>query len=136
MRLIGVTFIVAVALACSPAAAGCYGYKFIIGIQFPPGTDVKTEPDKAVEAKYDLRGETFDVAEKPAKREGTIQNFCDSATVVLYESKRGDGSTPSASPNPAAKPEESKKPEGGAAATSLGDDDGVCWLKVSVSDVT
>jgi hypothetical protein len=136
MRLIGLTCFAAMALACSPATAGCYGYKFIIGIQFPPGTDLQKERDKAVEAKYDLRGETFDIAEKPNKRAGTIQNFCDTGTVVVREKRRGDGSAPSASNSPAGKPDESKKPEGGAGpAGSTADDEGICWLEISVGDV-
>jgi hypothetical protein len=106
MRLIGLTCIIAMALACSPAAAGCYGYKLIIGKQVPYGSDAKD----AVEAKYDLQGETFEVAEAK-KREGTLQSFCDAGTVVLYESAHAPG-------------------------VSSPENDGVCWLKVSVRDVT
>ena len=128
MRLIGLTCFAVVTLACSPATAGCYGYKFVIGTQFVPGSD----PASGVEAKYDLRGETYEVA-GANKRAGAIQNYCDTATVVIYESKRPDGSTPSGGP----------KPQGAAPTkpdtlqvVAPTEDDGICWLKVSVSDVS
>jgi hypothetical protein len=129
MRLIALTCFAAVALGCSPAAAGCYGYKFVIGRQFIPGSD----PEKGFEARYDLRGETFEVIEGAKRRAGTIENYCDTATVVIYESKRPDGSTPS----------EGQKPQGNIPTkpdtltlASPTEDDGICWLKVSVADVS
>ena len=128
MRLIGLTCFAAVALACSPAAAGCYGYKFVIGKQFVPGSD----PEKGAEAKYDLRGETYEIV-GANKRAGAIQNYCDTATVVIYESKRPDGSTPSGGPQPQGSPP--TKPDT-LTVVAPAEDDGICWLKISVADVS
>jgi hypothetical protein len=128
MRLIALTCFAAVALACSPAAAGCYGYKFVIGKQFVPGPG--QDPEKAFEARYDLRGGTYEVFEDGKKREGSIENYCDTATVVLYELKKPDGSTPSEGQNPQGQPR-----SGTLTVASPTEDDGICWLKVSVADV-
>jgi hypothetical protein len=111
MRLVGLTCFAAAVLACSPAAAGCYGYKLIIGKQVLYGSDAKD----AVEAKYDLATGTFEIA-GATKRKGMLQSFCDAATVVLYENGQQPGANVPASDAP--------------------ENDGVCWLKVSVGEVS